>query len=217
MRKEIDTEMRTFARRMPEYHSVLMAGLLHDTISTLDTDDPFRRMYRDGAGIIRISGGEAFGSWHNATDMMPASHADIGRDISLAPMTEPLSDESVEIFFRASHSWERTRDYLEVLSLRNKTLELNQHVFEAAEDAIRWGLLRRQAYALDDGFFPLAAKTWANRVTRIVNGEPFDEARMLRLRSGSATAPGTYEALTKAEDRGRCVPVWRVGESSPLS
>ncbi|MHA6668603.1 hypothetical protein ACX3O0_07010 [Homoserinimonas sp. A447] len=199
MRKEIDTEMRTFARRMPEYHSVLMAGLLHDVISTLDDDDPFRRMNRDSTGAIRTPGGEAFGSWHNATDMMPASHSDIGRDISLAPMTEPLSDESVEIFFRASHSWERTRDYLEVLSLRNKTEDLHQDVFEAAEDATRWALLRRQAYALDgDGFFPLAAKTWADRTTKIVNGVPFDEARMIRLRTGAAAAGGQYKALTNS-------------------
>lgn len=197
MRNEIDKEMRAFARRMPEYHSVVMAGLLADVIATFAPEDPFRNLYRDDDDVIRLPGGEAFGSWHNATDLMPASNADVGQDHSLAPLAEVLSDESVEFFYRAAESWESAREYLLTLSLDKK---LKQSTFEIAEDAMRWALLRRQAYALDgDGFFATTAVAWGARTSKIVAGEPFDESRWIRLRSGASVPPGTYEELTGPE------------------
>jgi hypothetical protein len=89
---------------MPEYRGVVVSGVLHDLIFTLDPADPFRNLYRDDTGGIRLPGGQAFGTWRNATDLMPARNVDIGRDIFLAPIAEPLSAESAEVFFHASHS-----------------------------------------------------------------------------------------------------------------
>ena len=203
MRCEIDVSMRLFARRMPEYYSVVMAGPLGDVIATLSPSDPFRNLYKDENGMIRLPGGEPFGSWHNATDLMPASNADIGRDISLAPMAERLSAFSVEFFYLASKSWESAREYLLTMSL-DKNPE--QSPFETAEDAIRWALLRRQAYVVDgDGFFSVTAIAWANRTSAIVAGEPYDEARMTRLRSGASPPPGIYEELTGQHGKKRDV------------
>lgn len=187
-----------------------MAGLLGDLIATLAPEAPFRHLYRDEDAIVRLPNGEAFGSWRNATDMTPASNADIGRDISLAPMAEPLSDFSVEFFCRASQSWESARDYLLTLSLDKN---LKQSSFEIAEDAMRWALLRRQAYALDgDGFFSTTAVAWAARTSKIIAGEDYDEARMLRLRSGASIPTGTYEELTGPGKEDIKQPVDEVGD-----
>lgn len=210
MRCEIDASMRLFARRMPEYHSVVMAGPLGDIIASLSPRDPFRNLYKDEQGMIRLPGGEPFGSWHNNTDLMPASNADIGRDISLAPMAEGLSDSSIELFYLASKSWESAREYLLSLCL-DTDAELSP--FETAEDAIRWALLRRQAYGVDgDGFFSVTATAWVKRTSAIVAGEPYDEARMMRLRSGASIPSGTYEELTGRHQREVQHPLERVGD-----
>src|SRR5690554_395126 len=70
MRNKVDAEMREFAKLMPEYHAVLMGGILHDLVVTSPREDPFRNLYRGEDGIVRLPGGEALGSWHNAVDLM---------------------------------------------------------------------------------------------------------------------------------------------------
>jgi len=197
MRLEVDSEMRLFARRMPEYHAVAMAGLLHDIIVTVDPGDPFRNLHRGEKGIVRLPSGEAFGSWHNyAADLMPAATADKGQDIALAPATDLLSGTSVELFFHAGRSWESARNYLLELHADAKHACPQQSVHETVEDALRWALLRRHAYGLGgDGFFHVTARAWAERTDRIVAGEPFDETRMVRLRSGASVPEGTYGAI----------------------
>ena len=75
-----------------------------------------------------------------------------------------------------------------------------QNIHETVEDTLRWALLRRQAYALDDdSFFHVTAAAWATRTANIVAGDPFDESRMLRLRTGSSVPDGTYRALMDPE------------------
>jgi len=193
-RNEIDVAMRTFARRMPEYFATVMAGIAHDIVVTVDPADPFRNMYRDKDGVVRLPGGDPFGSWTNfAADLAPASTRDKSKDISLAPAMDNLSDESVELYFHASHSWEGARDHLIALGKRAKHTDPKPDVFEIAEDTVRYALTRRQNYGLhDDGFFHVTADAWAERADKIVAGEPFDESRMLRLRSGSTARDGTY-------------------------
>lgn len=196
MRKLIRTEMNLFATQMPHFHAILVSRILHDLIRTIDPSDPLRNLHRDGNGVIRLPSGQQFGFWWNYTDLMPASNGDIGRDISLAPAKEPLSRDAVEIFFHASRSWEDARDYVLDMIHRSTTQEVNEDIFESVEDAVRWALLRRQAYALDDMFFPITATGWANRTPKIFNGQPFDEGRMLRLRSAASVPDGTYQILT---------------------
>jgi hypothetical protein len=193
MRNEIDKEMRLFAQRMPEYHAVIMSGVLNDLLFTLDPEDPWMHLYQDEEGVVRLPGGEAFGTWENATDLAIATNADKGRDLSLSPMADPLTAASAELIFHASHSWEEAKTFM----IESCVMEENrQHPFETAEDAIRWALARRQAYATDgDGFFPITAAAWANRATKVVAGEPYDEARMLRLRSGATVEEGTYNRI----------------------
>jgi hypothetical protein len=184
MRNEIDQQMRLFANRMPDYHAVVMSGILHDLLSTLDPDDPC---------VIRLPSGEAFGTWENATDLTGASSTDKMRDLSLSPLAEPLTDTSVALIFHASHEWEEARAFMHECIPAE---ENQQNIFETVEDAIRWALARRRAYDMDgDGFFPITAAAWANRAGKIVAGEPFDEARSLRLRSGAAIEPGTYDKV----------------------
>lgn len=199
MRNEVDEEMRTFARRMPEYHSVAMAGILHDIILTVDSTDPFRNLYRGERGAVRLPGGEAFGSWENyASDLMPASNFDKAQDIALSPATEMLSDQSIELFFSALHSWEEARAYLLELHAEAKKGTLQQSVHEIVEDTLRWALLRRHAYGLDgDGFFHTTAGLWAERTKDIMAGNSFDESRMVRLRSGASVVDGSYERLNQ--------------------
>jgi hypothetical protein len=193
MRNEIDVNMRLFAKRLPEYHAALMAGILSDLILTLDPEDPWRNLYRDNAGTVRLPGGETFGMWENATDLMPAGNADKGVDLSLAPLTEPLSSYSAELLFVAAKGWDHAMAYLLEAGVSAAD---EQNIFELAEDAIRWALLRRQAYALDgDGFFPVTAAAWLARISKVVAGEPFDEARMYRLRNGASIEAGTYDHL----------------------
>ncbi|WP_459093153.1 hypothetical protein [Homoserinimonas sp. A520] len=178
----------------------MVSGTLYDILFTLPTADPFLNLYRDDTGVIRLPEVAAFGLWQNAVDLMPASNADIGRDTCLAPMAEPLSAESVEFFFHASRSWEDARDYLVELSAGRATWERTEDCFEIAEDAIRWGLLRRKAYGVHrDEFFLKTVPAWAARATRIVNDEPFDEGRMWRLRTGAEIPEGTYERLARAD------------------
>jgi hypothetical protein len=193
VRHDIDAGMRRFSTRMSEYHAVIMAGLLADTISTLDPEDPWKNPYRAFNGSIRVPGGNPLGAWKSATDLMPASNADIAEDVSLAPLTEHLRDQSSELYFRASESWESARAYLLELSLEENP---EVSIFDIAEDAMRWALLRRQAYALDgDGYFPINAVAWSDRTPDIVEGKPFDESRWLRLRTGATVTPGTYEKI----------------------
>lgn len=196
MRKLIRTEMNLFAEQMPHFHAILVSRIVHDLISTIDPSDPLRNLHRDDQGVIRLPSGQEFGSWRNYTDLMPASHADIGRDISLAPAKEPLSRDAIEIFFHASHAWEDARDYVLDMIHRATTQQFNGDLFECVEDAVRWAMLRRQAYALDDMFFPITATGWSNHTPNIFNGQPFDEGRMLRLRSAASVPHGTYRLLT---------------------
>jgi len=193
MRNEIDKEMRLFAQRMPEYHAVIMSGVLHDLLYTLAPEDPWMHLHKDEAGVLRLPGGASFGTWESATDLAIATNADKGRDLSLSPLADPLTDGSAELIFHASHSWDEAQVFL----LANcPTHENRRHSFETAEDAVRWVLARRQAYAMDgDGFFPITAAAWANRATKVVAGEPWDEARMLRLRHGASFEPGTYNKI----------------------
>ena len=193
MRNEIDKEMRLFAERMPEYHTVVMSGVLHDLLYTLDPEDPWMHLYKDDNGVVRLPGGTAFGTWESATDLGIATHNDKARDLSLSPMADPLTDASAELFFHASHSWEEAQAFIVSCCPAENN---RQHPFDTAEDAIRWALARRQSYAMDgDGFFPITAAAWANRATKVVAGEPWDEARMLRLRHGASVEEGTYNKI----------------------
>jgi hypothetical protein len=193
MRNEIDQEMRLFAKRMPDYHAVVMSGVLHDLLATLDPEDPWLHLYKDDAGVVRLPGGEPFGTWENATDLASATSDDKMRDLSLSPMAEPLTEASVALIFHASHEWEEAREYM---LERAPADEKKQSIFEMAEDAVRWALARRLAYAIDgDTFFPISVAAWTNRAGKIVAGEPFDEARMLRLRSGAVVESGAYNKI----------------------
>jgi hypothetical protein len=212
-RLQIEDNMRAFARRMPDYHAVIMGGVLHELVVCFDPRDPFRNLYRDHTGVIRLPGGEALGSSHNAVDLTPASNRDVARDVALAPMAEPLSDSSVELYFHASRSWEDARRFLIAHANRDGAGEVQQNAFEVAEDAIRWALLRRKAYGLDgDSFVSVTAIAWAKRASVIVAGEPFDEARMLRLRSGAAILPGSYDDLTSTDKGDLELPSDDVGD-----
>jgi hypothetical protein len=168
MHNEIAHEMRLFAQRMPEYHAVIMSGVLNDLLSTLDPEDPWMNLHLDKTGIVRLPSGAAFGTWQNATDLAVATNADKGRDLFFAPMADPLTDASVGLIYHASHS----RREAEAFMIGIWTKEENgHHIFEIAEDAIRWALARRQAYSIvSDGFFPITAAAWANRATKVVAG-----------------------------------------------
>ena len=193
MRKEIDQEMRLFAERMPDYHAVIMSGVLHDLLYTLDPEDPWMRLYKDEEGVIRLPGGAAFGTWESATDLAIATNDDKARDLSLSPMADPLTDASAALIFYASQTREAAQAYMRTDC---PTEENSQDPFETAEDAIRWALARRQLYAMDgDGFFPITAAAWANRATKVVAGEAWDEARMLRLRHGASVEEGMYDKI----------------------
>ena len=159
----------------------------------LDPEDPWMQLHKDRAGFIRLPGGAAFGTWESAIDLALATNADKACDLSLSPMANAITDTSAELILHASHSWEEAQAFL----LSNCIMDNNlHHPFEAAEDAVRWALARRRAYAIEgDGFFPITAAAWANRATRVVASEPWDEARMLRLRHGAAVQEGSYFKL----------------------
>ena len=73
-------------------------------------------------------------------------------------------------------------------------------------------MLRRQAYELDGaGFFCATAVAWVKRSSAIVAGEPYDESRWIRLRSGASVPRGTYGDLIRP-DKGDIDPSDEVGD-----
>lgn len=145
-------DMHAQAATHPRRAAVLLAGVTCDLIDSLPAADPWRHPDPD-----------AFGTWHDGTDLMPPQVVNVREDIGLVALARPLSPEAVQVITRASAGWSDLADHLETLD----------DLVAPATRAISRLAWRRNAYLGPGDFFPaLSVFTWINIARDVIAGVP---------------------------------------------
>lgn len=197
-RVEIEDRLVRLVAAHPHWFAGWLSGFVSDLIRSLDPKDPWRNLsVQDGQTLL--ADGSPFGTWVDASDILPAGDPDLRSDIGLAALEKKLDPKAAQLLAVASRGWEDTLAWCEANLVTAASLDLDaaRDYFRVAAQAIRWALHRRRVFSgIDDPFAALTAQSWINRAHKLTSGEPWDEARAARsLRSNSIT-PGIYEQTT---------------------
>lgn len=193
-RLEIEEQVAAVAAREPRWFSAWAAGFVSDLVRSLDPEDPWRNLEIDGHRAL-LPDGSPFGTWIDATDIVPPSVPDRRADLGLAALELPLSDRAAELVAVAAGGWRATQAWFdEAFPGSRLTGEQASEFFDTAYAAIRWAMFRRRLFAgKEDPFIPVAAAAWLSRAEKMVNVEAWDEARAARVLESNKVQPGTYE------------------------
>lgn len=188
-REAADEELRSTSADFPEWFALWASGVLADLVETLDPEDPWRNTTVNGAGAVVLPDGSAFGTWHNATDLLPLpAEGDPALDVGLAAVAQPLSSESALLWHAAQIGREKALEQL-------VTIEMGG-AYPVAAPAIERAMFRRRVFmGQEDAYIPQVCTDWSLRADRISAGEPWDEAGAARLRAGSRVEPGSWRLL----------------------
>ncbi len=188
-REAADEELRSTSADFPEWFALWASGVLADLVETLDPEDPWRNTTVNGAGAVVLPDGSAFGTWHNATDLLPLpAEGDPALDVGLAAVAQPLSSESALLWHAAQIGREKALEQL-------RTIEVGG-AYPVASPAIERAMFRRRVFmGQEDAYIPQVCTDWSLRADRISAGEPWDEAGAARLRAGSRVEPGSWRLL----------------------
>lgn len=194
-RREIEDQVVSVVAREPRWFSAWAAGFISDLVRSLDPEDPWRNLEVDGHRAL-LPDGSPFGTWVDATDIVPPSLPDRRSDLGLAALEIPLSERAAELVAVAAGGWRPTMTWLEDTFSGATRLDEKQasEFFETAYAAIRWAMFRRRLFAgKEDPFIPVAAAAWLSRAEKMANAESWDEARAARVLDSNKIQPGTYE------------------------
>lgn len=194
VRQEIDEHFAGIAASDPLWLSAWASGLVSDLVRSLDPEDPWRNLEVDGDRAL-LPDGSPFGTWVDATDIVPPSVPDRRSDLGLAAVDMPLSARSAELVAVAAGGWRRTLDWFRDNLATAPVLEGDRaaELLTTVEEAIRWAMFRRRLFAgMEDPFIPVSAVAWISRAGKMVNGEAWDEARAARVLESNRIHPGTY-------------------------
>lgn len=188
-REAADDELRATSADFPDWFAIWASGVLADLIETLDPEDPWRNTALDDAGAVVLPDGSPFGTWHNATDLLPLPpEGDPALDVGLAAVAQPLSAESALLWHAAQAGREEAREQL-------LTIEVGG-AYPVAAPVIERAMFRRRVFmGQEDAYIPQVCTDWSKRADLITSGQPWDEAGAARLRAGSRVEPGSWRLL----------------------
>jgi hypothetical protein len=188
-RQTADAELRTASARHPEWFAIWASGVLADLIETLDPEDPWRNTTTNDAGTVVLPDGSRFGTWHNATDLLPLpAEGNPALDVGLAAVALPLSAPS-------SHLWHAAQTGREAALEQLLAIEVGGS-YPVAAPVIERAMFRRRVFmGQEDAYIPQVCTDWSVRADRITAGQPWDEAGAARLRAGSRVEPGSWRLL----------------------
>ena len=193
-RQEIEEHVRAIASRNPLWFSAWAAGFVSDMVRSLDPEDPWRNLeLKDGGALL--PDGSPFGTWVDATDIVPPSVPDRRSDLGLAAVDTPLPARGAELVAAAAGGWRPVLNWLTANLATAPALEGEQaqEFFETIDGAVRWAMFRRRLFAgMDDAFIPVAAASWVSRAGKMADGESWDEARAARVLESNKIGAGTY-------------------------
>lgn len=176
---------------------LFLAGLVSDLMQTLPERDPWRSLAARSGDVQvgdppeGLSGGvlpdgTVFGSWRNATDLIPLVHQSAYDDPALAALAgDDLDPDAAVVLAAGARGWRETRDVLASLREQASAASDGASVTEletrrlwrtgaaiartrtAAVQAVRWAVHRRRGYiGCDDAWVEESAYRWAWRSTR---------------------------------------------------
>lgn len=197
-RIEIDEQLLRLVAVNPHWFSAWVSGFVSDLVRSLDPKDPWRNLVvQDGQTLL--ADGSPFGTWVDATDVIPAGDPDLRSDLGLAALASKLDPEAAQLLSVSSQGWENALAWCEknLVTAASLDVESARGVFEIASQAIRWALHRRRVFCgIDDPFATLTAVAWINRAGKLTSGESWDEARAARSLRNNSITPGIYEQTT---------------------
>ena len=188
-RETADDELRSTSADFPEWFAVWASGVLADLIETLDPEDPWRNTTVNSSGAVILPDGSAFGTWHNATDLLPLPpEGDPALDVGLAAVAQALSSESALLWHAAQVGRQEALEQMLAIEVGG--------AYPVAAPAIERAMFRRRVFmGQEDAYIPQVCSDWSLRADRITAGEPWDEAGAARLRAGSRVEPGSWRLL----------------------
>jgi hypothetical protein len=177
-RAETERHVRTLVRDEPDYFGTFVAGVLADLVGSLPRSDPWQRVIFP-TGTEPATTGSRFGTWRDATDLIPRQHRDLASDMNLAALAVPLSSTSTHLLAAATAGMSCCRKAMQQLS---GEAAASESLFDDAAAAMRWAIHRRRAYmGHEDPFAVVTCVAWVTRADLIVKGRSWDEARRARI------------------------------------
>lgn len=176
------------------YFGVWFSGLLSYLVQSLDATDPWRQLSSHN-GEVHHPDGKPFGTWADATDILPPSTLDLRSDPGFAALSAPLSPDAQKLFAAACLGRMQVGVAYESLVDGNSscTSILAEWIFETTTSALRWAIYRRRIFGgADDAFIPMAAVAWIRWADAISDGSGWDETRAKRMLSDATIPEGTY-------------------------
>ncbi|MGK3708770.1 hypothetical protein [Arthrobacter sp. IK3] len=193
-RREIDEHVADIAARQPLWISAWASGLVSDLVRSLDPEDPWRNLEVASSGAV-MPDGSPFGTWVDATDIVPPSVPDRRADVGLAAVDTGLSGRASEFVAVAAGGWRPAFEWIRENLVTAPALDGPQaaELLDTVDGAIRWAMFRRRLFAgQDDPFIPVDAAAWTTRAGKMISGEAWDEARAARVLESNKIQPGTY-------------------------
>lgn len=193
-RIEVEQQVTAIAARSPHRLAVWSAGFLADVVRSLDPNDPWRKLTASVDGALHPDK-TPFGSYADATDLLPRNADDLRSDLGLAALEKRLGAESAALIAIANRGWSPTYRWMSTHLIDDGTLRFTRATrFSSAVDiALRWAIHRRRIFVgSDDPFVPVCGVLWLTRASRIMAGLDWDEALAARALQQAAIPTGTY-------------------------
>lgn len=194
-RAEIEDQLTRLVAAHPHWFAGWVSGFVSDLIRSLDPKDPWRNLSVHDAQTL-LKDGSPFGTWVDATDVVPAGDPDLRSDIGLAALEKKLDPRAAQLIAVSARGWEATLSWCEKNLVTAASLDLDaaRDYFRVAAQAIRWALHRRRVFSgIDDPFAILTAQAWVGRADKLTSGESWDEARAARSLRSNSISEGIYE------------------------
>ncbi|MFC7400914.1 hypothetical protein [Citricoccus sp. GCM10030269] len=188
-RQAAEDGLRQLSANDAEWFAAWASGVLADLVETLDPEDPWRHTVIGDDGTVVLPDGSTFGTWHNATDLLPLpADGDPSLDVGLAGVAVSLGRPSARLWFAAQTHRESAMAELLAVEVGG--------AYPVAAPAIERAMFRRRVFVgQEDAYIPQACLDWTLRASRIVANQPWDEAGAARLRAGARVEPGSWRLL----------------------
>lgn len=196
-RREIDEGLKELVAAHPHWFAAWFSGHLSDIVSSLDPEDPWRRLHVEEGTAVHANG-RRFGSPEDSEDLARPSVPDLRSDLGLAALAPGLPDESAVLIALAANGWDPVLAWCEKNLVKEPVLGQKDAAgfFKIATAALRWAMHRRRLYmGPEDPFIPVNGIAWIGRAHKVTAGTPWDEARAARILAESSVEPGTYMQL----------------------